>query len=128
MWRERFFAGMASKFLNSQTVKATVSKFLLGNLRLLLYYRIGCVNVSFIQRGFAAQAAAKSSPAAGEFSLLPREPVKTTTLNNGIVVSSVETNAPLSRVGIAFKYFIIQISAVQVSLKSSCMFQGWNSQ
>lgn len=66
---------MASKFLSTQTVKAT--------------------------RGFAAQAAAK--PAATEFSPVPREPVKTTTLSNGIVVASVETNAPLSRVGIAFK-------------------------
>lgn len=66
---------MASKFLSTQTVKAT--------------------------RGFAAQAAAK--PAATEFSPVPREPVKTTTLSNGIVVASIETNAPLSRVGIAFK-------------------------
>ncbi|XP_046447651.1 cytochrome b-c1 complex subunit 2, mitochondrial-like [Daphnia pulex] len=66
---------MASKFLSTQTVKAT--------------------------RGFAAQAAAK--PAATEFSPVPREPVKTTTLSNGIVVTSIETNAPLSRVGIAFK-------------------------
>lgn len=59
---------MASKFLGSQTVKAT--------------------------RGFAAQAAVKSAP----------EPtVKTTTLSNGILVASMETNAPLSRVGIAYK-------------------------
>lgn len=66
---------MASKFLSTQTVKAT--------------------------RGFAVQTAAK--PAATEFSPVPREPVKTTTLSNGIVVASIETNAPLSRVGIAFK-------------------------
>jgi len=59
---------MASKFLGSQTVKAT--------------------------RSFAAQAAVKSAP----------EPaLKTTTLSNGVLVASVETNASLSRVGIAYR-------------------------
>merc|ERR1712071_6325 len=65
---------MASKILGSHTVKAT--------------------------RGFAAQAAVKASP---DFSLIPKEAVKTTTLSNGIVVSSIETNAPLSRIAIAYK-------------------------
>jgi len=65
---------MASKILGSHTVKAT--------------------------RGFAAQAAVKASP---DFSVVPKEAVKTTTLSNGIVVSSIETNAPLSRIAIAYK-------------------------
>jgi len=65
---------MASKIFGSNSVKAT--------------------------RGFAAQAAAKAT---AEFSVVPKEAPKTTTLSNGIVVSSIETNAPLSRVAIAYK-------------------------
>jgi len=53
------------------------------------------------QRGFAAQAAANAT---AEFSVVPREAAKTTTLSNGVVVASIETNAPLSRVAIAYKY------------------------
>lgn len=52
------------------------------------------------QRGFAAQAAANAT---AEFSVVPREAAKTTTLSNGVVVASIETNAPLSRVAIAYK-------------------------
>jgi len=65
---------MASKIFSSHTVKAT--------------------------RGFAAQAAANAT---AEFSVVPREAAKTTTLSNGVVVASIETNAPLSRVAIAYK-------------------------
>ncbi|KAF0305355.1 Cytochrome b-c1 complex subunit 2, mitochondrial [Amphibalanus amphitrite] len=50
-------------------------------------------------RRFAAQAATKSS----DYGVLPREPLKTTTLPNGVVVASIENQSPLSRVAIAVR-------------------------
>lgn len=51
-------------------------------------------------RRFAAQAAAKP---ASEYGVLPREPLRTTTLPNGVLVASIENQSPLSRVAIAVR-------------------------
>jgi len=63
------------------------------------------VNISFLRslpaRCYSAQAAA--SPAASDYGVLPREPLKTTSLENGVLVASVENQSPLSRVAIAVR-------------------------
>jgi hypothetical protein len=59
-------------------------------------------------RGFAA-AASQSKKEESYFH--PREPLKTTTLEN-VTVSSVETNKPISRLAVYFKYVSFRLPSL----------------
>lgn len=57
--------------------------------------------VSVTKRHFAAQASAQASVTSNY--ILPRQEAKTTTLPNGMVVTSLENYSPISRVALLFK-------------------------